>query len=60
MDQVLQEQGCVDEDALRELGVVLRPDEGVTLMSCMRTTRKGVTLMSCMRTRKGVTVMSDE
>lgn len=27
MDQVLQEQGCVDEDALRELGVVLRPDE---------------------------------
>ena len=28
MDQVLQEQGCVDEDALRELGVVLRPDEG--------------------------------
>lgn len=27
MDQVLQEQGCVDEGALRELGVVLRPDE---------------------------------
>ena len=28
MDQVLQEQGCVDEEALRELGVVLHPDEG--------------------------------
>lgn len=28
MNQVLQEQGCVDEDALRELGVLLRPDEG--------------------------------
>ena len=28
MNQVLQERGCVDEDALRELGVVLRPDEG--------------------------------
>ena len=28
MDHVLQEQGCVDEDALRELGVVLRPDQG--------------------------------
>lgn len=27
MDQILQEQGCVDEEALRELGVVLRPDE---------------------------------
>ena len=28
MDQVLQEQGCVDEEALRELGVVLHSDEG--------------------------------
>ena len=28
MDQVLQEQGCVDVEALRELGVVLHPDEG--------------------------------